>query len=119
MSICSAVLPSPEPRPIDQVAGFRGRVHDPVLPAIEVEILVGSAIENPWFAVLQEVMGEPEEFFGIIAIHLQAIEMRDIRHGLGEYPFLLRDEAAGSFRVGNHFRFSLKISGMNEIAQSK
>ena len=82
-------FPSSKPRPVDEVAGFRCRIHDPVLPAVEVEILILGAIKNPWFAVLQEVLGEPEE------------------------------SKAGSFRIGNHFRFSLKISGMNEIAQSR
>ncbi len=64
-------------------AGFWRGGQESVGPAVEGEILARGTIENPWFAVLQEILSEPEEFIRIYTAHFQAVEQRKVPRGRG------------------------------------
>lgn len=80
---CRERVRGDELSPLDEVAGFRRGVQEPVGTAVEGEILARGTIENPWFAVLQEILSEPEEFIRIYTAHFQAVEQRKVPRGRG------------------------------------
>ena len=74
--------------PVDQVALPYARVHDPVFPRVEVEVLVLRGVEPARDAVGRQMLHEPLEFRRVPGVHLEAVEMWDVRHRLGEDPVL-------------------------------
>ncbi len=81
---------------VNQVTFCRIVIHDPVFPVIEEEVSICLPIEFPWDAILVQKTDEPTEFQRISAPCLETIEVRDIRHGLGEYPLLSFNKGPGS-----------------------